>query len=589
MQCFWSRCGTYPLGVPSRFAGVEGTPLMDLQQYDRMKSVLADILRSTQTRLPSRGAETVRDLFGRLAEDRFNLVVVGRFSRGKTSLMNAMLGTDRLPTGVVPVTSVITTVSYGTEEKAVLYYQHTSLFLDIPLWQLADHITEQGNPGNRRRIRVAEVQMPAELLRRGFYFVDTPGLGSSIIENTRTTEAFLPEADAFILVTSYDSPLSDDEQRVLRIIHGSRRRVFVLVNKQDSVDSAQREEVHEHLQVQLAAVFGDAVPPLFPISARQGLEARLRTDPELFASSGLLAFEATLLRFLVDEKRGEFLQSMCNRIAGVLAGQIGAEQDLARLAATQREIAAMRPAADAPMIALSANAISPTLPACEICTQVADAVFDFLAKYQLALHGDQAAQTDLAARRGFCGPHTAHFEAIAAPREICTGFAGVAEQQAARLRDLARRQPSVALACEAVTAVLPTAATCPACAIVRDATAQAATQTAARLPRNRSALRELSAICLPHLTSLLAEIGDPELVAAVLLRHADLLDRLAEDMRHFALKRDGMQRHLTTKEEVAAGERALRVLVGNPHAQQGPEAPRSGLAMQSCQRGSNSS
>ena len=37
---------------------------MDLQQYDRMKSVLADILRSTQTRLPSRGAETVRDLFG---------------------------------------------------------------------------------------------------------------------------------------------------------------------------------------------------------------------------------------------------------------------------------------------------------------------------------------------------------------------------------------------------------------------------------------------------------------------------------------------------------------------------------------------
>ena len=119
--------------------------------------------------------------------------------------------------------------------------------------------------------------------------------------------------------------------------------MFVLVNKQDSVDSAQREEVHEHLQVQLAAVFSDAVPPLFPISARQGLEARLRTDPELFASSGLLAFEATLLRFLVDEKRGEFLQSMCNRIASVLAGQIGAEQDLARLAATQREIAAMRP------------------------------------------------------------------------------------------------------------------------------------------------------------------------------------------------------------------------------------------------------
>jgi hypothetical protein len=67
------------------------------------------------------------------------------------------------------------------------------------------------------------------------------------------------------------------------------------------------------------------------------------------------------------------------------------------------------------------------------------------------------------------------------------------------------------------------------------------------------------------------------LVAAVLLRQADLLDRFAEDMRHFALKRDGLQRHLTTKEEAVASERALRVLVGNPRAQQGPEAPRSRL------------
>jgi len=499
---------------------------------------------------------------------------VGRFSRGKTSLMNAMLGTDRLPTGVVPVTSVITTVSYGTEEKAVLYYQHTSLFLDIPLAQLADHITEMGNPGNRRRIRVAEVQMPAELLRRGFYFVDTPGLGSSIVENTRTTEAFLPQADAFILVTSYDSPLSEDELRVLRIIHGSGRRVFIVVNKQDSVDAVQRVQVHEHLHAQLATVFGDGLPATFSISARQGLEARLHSDTQLFSASGLPIFEAALLRFLVDEKRREFLLGMCNRIGGILGGQTGAEQDLARLTTIQREIAGMQPSAtDAPMIALSTRTISSTLPPCEICTQVAEAVFDFLAKYQLALHGDQATQIDLAARHGLCGQHTTFFEAIAAPREICTGFAGVTEQQAAHLRAVALQHLSAPMACEAIADALPTAATCPACGIVRDTATRAARQTAARLLRDRAVLGELSAVCLPHLTLLLAEIVDPGMVAAVLQRQADLLDRLAEDMRHFALKRDGMQRHLTTREEVAAGERALRVLVGHPRAQSTPTSP----------------
>lgn len=88
--------------------------------------------------------------------------------------MNAILGMDRLPTGVVPLTSVITRVTYGSEAKAVLHDRHTSLFMDIPLSELADHITEQGNPGNHRGITVAEVQLPAEFLRRGFTFIDTP-------------------------------------------------------------------------------------------------------------------------------------------------------------------------------------------------------------------------------------------------------------------------------------------------------------------------------------------------------------------------------------------------------------------------------
>jgi small GTP-binding protein len=547
---------------------------MDLQQYDRMKSVLAEILRgATMRSLPAGGEESVRDLFARLAEDRFNLVVVGRFSRGKTSLMNAMLGTDRLPTGVVPVTSVITTVSYGTEEKAVLYYQHTNLFLDIPLWQLAEHITEQGNPGNRRRIRMAEVQLPAELLRWGFYFVDTPGLGSSIIENTRTTEAYLPEADAFILVTSYDSPLSEEEQRILQTVHGSNRRVFVILNKQDCVDPVQRAQVHEHLQTQLATVFGNEVPPVFSISARQGLEARLHGDPGEFAASGLPLFEATLLGFLVNEKRREFLLRMCDRIASVLNAQIGAQEDNARLTALRAEVAAMQPIVVAvPTVSVSSTPISPTLPACEICSRVVEATFNFLAKYQRELHGNRGALTDLAERRGLCPTHTSFFEAIAAPMEICTGFAGVAERQAAYLRAAAQRQPNGLLACRAVEDALPSADTCPTCEVARGAADQMVRHIADRLARDKAALRNLSAICLPHLHFLLSSIENPATVTAVLQREADLLDRLAEDMRHFALKRAGMQRHLASKEEEAAAVRALRVLVGHPRAQIGASA-----------------
>ena len=93
--------------------------------------------------------------------------------------MNAMLGMDRLPTGVVPVTSVITAVSYNTRERVMMHFENSNLTHEVPLSELSEWITEQGNPGNKRKIDMAEVQLPAELLRRGAFFVDTPGLGSA--------------------------------------------------------------------------------------------------------------------------------------------------------------------------------------------------------------------------------------------------------------------------------------------------------------------------------------------------------------------------------------------------------------------------
>lgn len=135
---------------------------MDLREYDRIKFELSALLRAISQRTARRDGQhpkPLQDLFARLAEDRFNIAMVGRFSRGKTSLLNALLGMDRLPTGVVPLTSVTTRVSYGSEANVVLNYHGSSLFLDIPLDQLADYITERGNPGNRRGISVADLQL----------------------------------------------------------------------------------------------------------------------------------------------------------------------------------------------------------------------------------------------------------------------------------------------------------------------------------------------------------------------------------------------------------------------------------------------
>jgi hypothetical protein len=80
---------------------------MDLRSYEQDKFAIADLVRSAALLGPRQNRdceERTEDLLARLAEDRFNLVVVGRFNRGKTSLMNAILATDRLPMGIVPLT-----------------------------------------------------------------------------------------------------------------------------------------------------------------------------------------------------------------------------------------------------------------------------------------------------------------------------------------------------------------------------------------------------------------------------------------------------------------------------------------------------
>jgi small GTP-binding protein len=288
---------------------------MDLREYEQSKFAIAEILRSAATRVPEQKTEReqIEGLFARLAEDRFNLVVVGRFNRGKTSLMNAILGSDRLPTGIVPLTSVITTVRYGSKERVILKYDHRSLDTEIPIESLPQHITQQGNPGNVQRIKTAEVQLPAEILRRGFYFVDTPGLGSVIVENTLTTEAFLPEADAFVLVTSYESPLSDDEMRFFKAGSSSGRRIFVILNKQDTVAPEQRQTVLSFVREQLDVFFGRVTPPIFSVSSTDGLQAKLLADEARLAASGIPNLEKELISFLLNEKSSEFLLQMCDR------------------------------------------------------------------------------------------------------------------------------------------------------------------------------------------------------------------------------------------------------------------------------------
>ncbi|HET6486984.1 MAG TPA: dynamin family protein, partial [Spirochaetia bacterium] len=296
-----------------------------LQAYTRARHAIADVLQELQANLsiePSdpRDAERCRSLLAKLAEDRFNLVVVGQFSRGKSTLMNALFGRPVLPTGVLPLTSIITSVRYGHRETLLLRRQDSMFLTEVPIERMADWVTQQGNPGNRKRLSEAIVELPLPFLRRGFYFIDTPGIGSAETANTATTLEFLPQVDAVIFVTSVDSPMTETEVGLLRQTARFTDEVFLVLNKLDLLregDARDASTVAGFVQEHARRVLG-STPRIYLVSALKALEAAAAGDEDALSRSGLARLRADIERLLSEKREAVFLASMTTKTLEVI-------------------------------------------------------------------------------------------------------------------------------------------------------------------------------------------------------------------------------------------------------------------------------
>ena len=311
-----------------------------LRAYLQAKQEVAARVRSALGLLRVRGAkgriDRCQELLVKLAEDRFNLVVLGQFKRGKSSLMNAIIGRELLPTGLLPLTSLVTMLRFGPTERLLLT-RDESWVEEAPISRLADYVTERGNPGNVRKIRAAYLDLPLSLLRRGLHFVDTPGIGSSREENTATTYSFLPQCDAAILVTSVETPLTELELDFLRAIRQHARKVFFVVNKTDLLSADEREEVLGFIRDGLREVTDNEEVRLFPMSAREALAAKQTGDQERLAGSGITDLEDALASFLSAEKSKALLLAVLDRALRVVNEELAEVRAQASIAAIPEE------------------------------------------------------------------------------------------------------------------------------------------------------------------------------------------------------------------------------------------------------------
>ncbi|HYY81472.1 MAG TPA: dynamin family protein, partial [Actinomycetes bacterium] len=212
--------------------------------------------------------EQAAEAAGRLQALDLEVAVVGEFKRGKSSLVNALIGRQVLPVGVLPLTAVPTVLERGDEALLVDFADGRAERHD--LGEIARFVTEEGNPGNPLGVARVTARLHLPLLDEGVRLVDTPGVGSVHDHNTLTTDAYLPSLDAAVLVTSADPPISKAERAFLERVLEHAVRLFVVLNKADYL----RPEDLERTVAFTERVVRQAVPgwpgPVYALSSRPG-------------------------------------------------------------------------------------------------------------------------------------------------------------------------------------------------------------------------------------------------------------------------------------------------------------------------------
>lgn len=209
-----------------------------------------------------------KELNNSLNSSEVKLVVIGEFSRGKSSLVNALLNINLLPTNLSPTTAINTFIRAlpdGQTNKIIRihYIDPNKQPKDIP-WNDDSDLKKWGteldkdNAEKRKDIDKIELFIDNELLKKGLILVDTPGLGSINTHHDRITQKAIAESHIAIFVQSTDQLGGTDKEWdfVKKEVSANFEKFITVINcwdavlePNDSIDKkkTEKERVEEKL------------------------------------------------------------------------------------------------------------------------------------------------------------------------------------------------------------------------------------------------------------------------------------------------------------------------------------------------------
>lgn len=277
-----------------------------------------------------------------LVANTFTIAVVGKAKRGKSTLINAMLGrTDDMvaPIDKLPASSAITRFRSGAEKATVLYQDGSAE--NVPYSRIREFVTEEGNPNNRKNVAMLEVGGEFPNLPKQVELIDTPGAGSIHEHHDALLHGFIPNADAVIFVLTARMPLDQDELDLLEEIKAADiKKIFFVLNKIDESELRDIEDAVAHNQKLLESI-GLSVGSFHRVSARNAFRGQPDNNvPALLQEIGQFCNDhkgkVLRQRFLIKVNGAIETEARGLEVAISSAAKTGGELD-AEIASLQRQ------------------------------------------------------------------------------------------------------------------------------------------------------------------------------------------------------------------------------------------------------------
>lgn len=228
----------------------------------------------------------------------FNVMFVGRYSTGKSTLINALLGKEFLPSAPIPSTKAITYILNGPQELLFSENMDGGINVHDSVLDLLDPHNSNISQAKKVSLYLNSQSMPDHIC-----FVDTPGLEDPNISVTQLILEQAPLADAIVILLDINYPLSDKEIQFIQNLlkDDKERKLFVVLNKIDDKHVSEVDDVVDTIKKSFASLSIPS-PRIFPLSARESLSAIMsqKSLPKSFIN-----FKEALNFFLQNDYKAE--------------------------------------------------------------------------------------------------------------------------------------------------------------------------------------------------------------------------------------------------------------------------------------------